>query len=293
MRRALLILVLTLGLATGLPAQKSQSETAAGKHPPQAKTQAEYKDYNTAFASSGGEAMEKAADAFAAKYPDSELRAILYSQAMRQYQQENNPGKMLAMGEKVLTFDPDNTVALVLTATVMSDDLTESDPGQANSLPSADGKERDKKIAEIRKNSSRALETVDSGFASPAGATPEQITAYKNRLRSMAHSALGITNLKTGDNPGAEKEFKVAAELIQAEPDPFVFYHLALAQDHQGKYAEALASVDQAMKSAGSAPDLAKLAAGERERLLKLTGANAPSSPSQAPEQPSPARPPQ
>jgi tetratricopeptide (TPR) repeat protein len=293
MRQPLLILVLTLGLAAALPAQKPQPGPAAGKHPPQAKTQAEYKDYNTAFATSGGEAMEKAADAFAVKYPDSELRAILYSQAMRQYQQENNSGKMLAMGEKVLTLDPDNTVALVLTATVMSDDLTESDSGQAGSSPSGDEKERDKKIAEIRKNSSRALETVDSGFASPAGATPEQITAYKNRLRSMAHSALGITNLKTGDNPGAEKEFKMAAELIQAEPDPFVFYHLALAQDHQGKYAEALASVDQALKSAGSAPDLAKLASGERERLVKLADTNTSTSPSQAPAQPSPARPPQ
>jgi tetratricopeptide (TPR) repeat protein len=291
MRRPLLILVVMLDLASGLPAQKPQSEAPAGKHPPQAKTQAEYKDYNTAFASSGGEAMERAADAFAAKYPDSELRAILYSQAMRQYQQENNPGKMLAMGEKVLTFDPNNTVALVLTATVMSDDLTESDSGPANASPSGDNKGRDGQIAIIRKNASRALETVDSGFASPAGATPEQITAYKNRLRSMAHSALGITNLKTGDNSGAEKEFKMAAELIQAEPDPFVFYHLALAQDHQGKYPEALASVDQALKSAGSAPDLAKLASGERERLVKLTGANAPTSPSQAPEQPSP-RPP-
>jgi tetratricopeptide (TPR) repeat protein len=293
MRRLLLILVLTLGLAPGLFPQNPQSGAPAGKHPPQAKSQAEYKDYNTAFTTSGAEAMEKAADAFAAKYPDSELRAILYSQALRQYQQENNPGKMLAMGEKVLTFDPDNTVALVLTATMMSDDLTESDPGQANALPSGDSKERDRQIATIRKNAGRALETVDSGFASPAGATPEQITAYKNRLRSMAHSALGITDLKSGDNPGAEKEFKMAAELIQAEPDPFVFYHLALAQDHQGKYAEALTSVDQALKSAGSAPDLAKLATGEKERLVKLTGANAPSSPSQAPDQPSPARPPQ
>src|SRR5215471_14518551 len=205
MRRPLLILVVTLGLALSLPAQKPQSETAAGKHPPQAKTQAEYKDYNTAFATSGAEATEKAADAFAAKYPDSELRGFLYSQAMRQYQQENNPGKMLAMGEKVLTFDPDNTVALVLTATVMSDDLTEADA--AGSSAPGDDTARNKQIAAIRKNAGRALETVDSSFAAPVGATPEQVTAYKNRLRSMAHSALGITSLKTGDNPGAEKEF--------------------------------------------------------------------------------------
>ena len=87
------------------------------RHTPQAKTQPEYADYNAANAISGGAAMEKAANDFAAKYPDSELRSILYSKAMHNYQAENNPDKMLAMGEKVLAYDPDNPVALVLTAT--------------------------------------------------------------------------------------------------------------------------------------------------------------------------------
>ena len=271
MRRPLLILVLTLGLATGLPAQKPQSATAAGKHPPQAKTQAEYKDYNTAFASSSGEATEKAADAFAAKYPDSELRAILYSQAMRQYQQENNPGKMLAMGEKVLTLDADNAVALVLTATVLSDNLSDSD------------QDRTAKVTEIKKNATRALDTADTSFTPGPGNTAEQIAAYKTTLRSMAHSALGIMYLKTGDNVAAEKELRVAADLNKTQPDAYNWYHLALAQDHQEKYQEALASVDRALEYAASNPDLAKLAAGERERLIKLTTASPGPSPSPTP----------
>ena len=289
MTRVFLTLVTMLALAPRLPAQNAQPGASGGKHPPQAKTQAEYKDFNAASSTSGGDGLEKAADAFAGKYPDSELRPILYAQAMRQYELESNSAKMLAMGEKVLVYDPDNVVALVLTATVMSDDLTQVDPGQAGSASAGDNQEREQKIAAIRKNAGRALATVDSSFTAPAGTTPEQITAYKNRLRSMAHSALGITNLKTDDNAGAEKEFKTAAELGQAEPDPFVFYHLALAQDHQKKYSEALASVDQALKSAGSAPDLAKLASGERERLVKLTGTDTP--PGAPAAQPSPAKP--
>jgi tetratricopeptide (TPR) repeat protein len=245
------------------------STTPPARRPPQAKTQQEYADYNTAYAISGGATMEKAASDFDAKYPASELRPLLYSKAMHEYQNENNPAKMQAMGEKILTLDPDNSIALVLTATVLADSLNDAD------------KDHEQKINEILKNSNHALQTIDAAFVAPQGATPEQIAAYKSTLQSMAHSALGIMELKIGDDPGAEKDLKTAADLNKTQPDPYIWYHLALAQDHQKKYTEALASVDQALHYTGSNPDLGKLALGERERLLKLT-----SGPSAPPPQP-------
>src|SRR5579859_4213132 len=111
------------------------------EHKPQAKTQAEYNDYTHACALSGGAVLEKSAFEYAAKYPASELSGYLYSKAMHEYQNENNPGKVLAMGEKVLELDPDNPIALVLTATVLSDSLSDGDSDRA------------KKSAEIRRNS--------------------------------------------------------------------------------------------------------------------------------------------
>lgn len=234
--------------------------TPGGKRPPQAKSQAEYKDYNTAYAITGGAAMEKAANDFSDRYPQSELRSYLYSKAMHEYQNENQPDKMLAMGEKVLALDPDNPIALILTATVLSDSLSDSDPN------------RQQKVAEIRKNANHALQSVENDFVPPANATPEQVTAYKNTLVSMAHSAIGITDLKMGDDSGAEKELQSAADLVKTQPDPYIWYHLALSQDHQNKYAAALESVKQALRYTNSNPDLDKLAQGERDRLMKLTG---------------------
>src|SRR5579864_4905346 len=119
--------------------------TPSPKRPPQAKTQAEYADYNAAQALAGGAAEEKAADDFAARYPDSELRAYLYLKAMHDYQNENNPAKIMAMGEKTLSLDPDNSIALVLTATVLSDSLSDADL------------DREQKISEIRRNANHAL----------------------------------------------------------------------------------------------------------------------------------------
>lgn len=277
MKQLSLVLVIVLALAAGsiltpawaTPAQSGGSSAAqkpaatptpqGGRRLLQAKSQQEFKDYNAAYAITGGRQMEAAADSFAAKYPQSELRATLYTKAMNEYQMENSNDKMLAMAEKVLSLDPDNPIALVLTASVLADKLTETDPDP-------------QEIAEIKKNAGHALETIETGMTPPAQATPEQIAAYKNMLRSMAYSSLGILELKSGDDPGAERDMKAAADLTKAAPDPFVWYHLALAQDHQKKYTEALASVEQALRCMGSNADLGQLANGERDRLRKLTG---------------------
>jgi tetratricopeptide (TPR) repeat protein len=258
-------LVILCWLSAALMAQQptgsnSKQAQPAGKRVPQAKTHPEFNDYNAAYAIAGGAASERAADDFSAKYPESELRSFLYSKAMHEYQNENNPEKMLSVGEKVLRLDPDNSIALVLTATVLADSLSEADT------------DRQAKIERARKNASHALDTVDSGFVPPANATPEQVTVYKSTLQSMAHSALGIVALKTADDAGAEKELKLSADLNQSQPDPYIWYHLALAQDHQKKYPEALASINRALQVIGANADLGNLARGEQTRLLTLTG---------------------
>jgi tetratricopeptide (TPR) repeat protein len=261
MKKFVFILTVLLFLAS-LAAQTTAP--AGQKLPPQAKTPKEYADYNTAYAVSGGVAMEKAATDFAAAYPDSELRVYLYAKAMHEYQNENNAAKMLEIGRRVVALDPDNSIALVLTANVLADGLSDADA------------DRPQKIAEIRKNSEHALQTIDAGFVAPQNATPDQIAEYKDTLRSMARSALGIMELKSNDDAAAEKDLNTAAELSKKAPDPYVWYHLALAQDHQKKYAEALTSITQALQHMGSNADLGKLADGERKRLLQLTGGTPP-----------------
>ena len=255
------------GLALAQQATPTPAKT--GRRVPEAKTHQEFNDYNAAYALSGGAQVEKAADDFSAKYPASELKAFLYAKALHEYQNEENTAKMLTVGRRVLQLDPENTIALVLNATVLADGLKDDDP------------DRQQKIAEIKKDAGHALETVDSSFAPPANATPEQVTAYKKTLQSMAHSALGITALKTDDNATAEQELKLAAELNVTQPDPYIWYHLALAQDHLEKYPEALISVNRAVEYAGNS-DLADLARNERKRLLlknHLGGAETPNQP--------------
>lgn len=253
-------LFFVLLLAVSVTAQQpSAPAVQPAPHTPRAKSPAEFQDYSTAAALTGGAAVEKAAKDFAAKYPQSELRENLYLRAMHEYQTENQPAKIVAMAEKVLELDPDNSVALVLTATALSDQLKENDPDQ-------------EKVKEILTNANLALQTIDTSFVPPVPVSPEQLAAYKNMLKATAHSALGLTNMKMGNNPGAEKEFKAALDTNPAQPDPYTYYHLALAQERQKKFPEALASANEGLKHAGSDAAVTQVLTEERDKMSKETG---------------------
>ncbi|HEX3094633.1 MAG TPA: hypothetical protein VHW72_18490 [Candidatus Angelobacter sp.] len=247
------------------PPSSGAQETADVRRP-QARSEQERDDFNAAYALTGAAAVETAANGFAAKYPASELRRYLYSSAMVQYQRENNPSKMLAMGERVLELDPDNPLALVLTAMALADSLTDRD------------RDREKKIVAIKRNAIRGIQAAEAGYSGNSGTAP----LYKTTLQAMAYSALGIMKLKTGDDAGAEKELKTAAELAKVRPDAYIWYHLALAQDHRKKYTAALGSIQQALQLASSDPELQQLAEVEFERLAglaKRTGNQSPTEP--------------
>src|SRR5215472_10403557 len=140
MQRLPLVPMALLALSLGAMAPASRAMQRTSPAPIHAKSQQELADYKADYSLNGGSAMEQAAISFAQKYPESELRLYLFARAMREYQRENNAAGIQRMGERVLALDPDHTVALVLTATALADSLWPSDP------------DRDKKIAEIKKN---------------------------------------------------------------------------------------------------------------------------------------------
>src|SRR5271166_5020669 len=189
MKRAALIVIMLSAvslIAAQDKAQPATSQAAAttapppGKRPPQAKTQPEFDAFNAAINSrTDAAAMEKAADDFAAKFPASELRVLLYQTARRVYQSANNPDKEYEMAQKELKLDPDSPEALIGAAEVIAEKTRDTDL------------DKDQRWAEAQKDAQRALETVDTDVAIPAGVTQDKIDAYKKYLRSSAYSILG------------------------------------------------------------------------------------------------------
>lgn len=266
-RRAIIILAL-LGISAGSFGQtKPATQTApagqtaapAGKRPPQAKTQEEFAAFNAAKALTDPAAQEKAADDFATKFPDSELRPLLYKQVMHSYQQANNADKMLAMSQKVLTFDADDPEALLGVSQVLAERTHDTDL------------DKDQKIAEARKDAQRALVTVDTDVPS-AGYPPDQLTAYKGFVRSEAYEILGTLDFNAKAWADAEANLKKSIDALPQQPDPVAVFRLSVAMDMQNKYPDALKYANQAVdltKPGTSAGDAARK---EKDRLVQLIG---------------------
>jgi tetratricopeptide (TPR) repeat protein len=268
---------------TNQPKQPSQANTQsgtqqgaaaapAGKRPPQAKTQPEFDAYQAAMKNANDPvAMEKAADDFAAKFPESELRVLLYRTAMHGYQTANNAEKMLDTAQKVLKIDPDDPEALIGAAEVITERTRDTDL------------DKDQRLAEAQKDAQQALQTIDTDVAIPAGTPQERIDAYKGFLRSSAYSILGTLAFNQKNYTEAEAQFRKSIDAYPSQPDPVVVLRLAIALDNQGKYPDALKEANRAVELTQENTSAGTLARRERDRLVQLTGGTNPAPASKPP----------
>jgi hypothetical protein len=251
------------GQAGGQAAAGQAAAAPAGKRPPQAKTQPEFDAYKAAVALTDPAAQEKAAADFATKYPESELRSVLYKAVMHGYQQANNADKMLEMAQKVLSFDPDDPEALIGVAQVLAERTRDTDL------------DRDQRLDEARKDAERALSTIDTDLPT-SGYPPEQLKAYKDFLRSDAYTILGTIDFNKKDWPNAESNLRKSIDAYPQQPDPIAVFRLSVALDMQSKYPEALKYANQAVGLTKEGTNAGDAARKEKDRLTQLTGGAAP-----------------
>lgn len=279
MRRAAVVIAV-LGMCAGLVAQdKGATQTPAagqgqaaqaqnapsGKRPPQAKTQPEFEAYKAAIALTDAAAAEKAADDFAAKFPDSELRVVLYKSAMQKYQQANNADKMMEMAQKALTYDQDDPESLVAVSEVLAERTRDTDL------------DKDQRLAESKKDAERALQTVDTDLPT-VGVSAEQLAAYKGFLRSEAYAVLGSLASGAKNWPDAEADLRKSIDAYPQQVDPVAVLRLAVALDMQNKIPEGLKYANQAVDLTKDHPDspAGKAARAEQDRLTRLNAGSAP-----------------
>jgi tetratricopeptide (TPR) repeat protein len=235
-----------------------QAAAPAGKRPPQAKTQDEFAAYKAAAALTDPAAQDKAADDFAAKFPDSELRALLYRAVVASYQRANDADKMLATSQKLLTLDPDDPQALLGVAQVLAERTHDTDL------------DKDQRLAEARKDAQRALATVDTDL--PAGLTPETVDVFKGYVRSEAYEILGTLDFNAKTWADAEGNLRKSIDAYPQEVDPIAVFRLSVALDMQGKYPEAMKYANQAVGLTKEGTAAGKAARDEKDRLTQLTG---------------------
>ena len=239
---------------------QAPSSTAGGHKLLQAKSQDELKAYQNATSKADPAQMETAADAFAAKYPSSELKATLFVRAMNLYGQANNSEKLIELGRKAIAADPTNSVSLVQVGTALVEGTRDTDM------------DRDQRLAEAAKDAQGAIDNI-SQLMVPPDATPERIAAVKASIITMAYDALGMVDLNKGDPAGAEQQFLKAVDASKAQPEAIIFLRLSVAQDKLKKYPEALDSASKALQYAPQGSAAQNLAKQQQERLQKLMAA--------------------
>jgi tetratricopeptide (TPR) repeat protein len=251
--------------ATPSGAAAGQTAAPQGKRMPAAKTQPEYQAFNTAYALTDAAAQEKAADDFAAKFPDSELRVVLYKATMQKYQATNNGDKMVEMAQKALSFDPDDPEALVGVAQVLAERTRDTDL------------DKDQKLAEAKKDAERALVTVETDVPT-VGIPPEKVDLFKRYIKSESYAILGTLASNAKNYPEAETNLRKSIDVFPEQVDSVAVLRLAVALDMQNKIPDAMKYANQAVdltKDHADSP-AGKAARAEQDRLTKLSGGTAP-----------------
>lgn len=274
------------GQTQGQPAANSASPNPAqtpatgGSRILQAKSQDELKAYQDAIAKTDPAEMAAAADAFAAKYPNSEMRGALYGRAMSLYGQANNAEKLVEEGRKAIAADPTNPVPLVQVAAVLAETARDTDL------------DREQRLDEAAKDAQAAIDNINTGLIIPPNTPPERVAGAKTSILTMAYDTIGMINLSKKDYAAAEQALLKAADTSKANPEAVVYLRLSVAQDNLKKYPQALESANKAVQLSPPGSTAQNLAKQQQARMQKLTEAAGGSSTATPPAAtPAPAKP--
>jgi tetratricopeptide (TPR) repeat protein len=261
-------------------APANQQAAPTGNRVLQAKSQEELKAYQDASTKTDPAEMEAAADAFAAKYPNSEMKGTLYVRAMGLFAQTNNSEKTVEAGKKAIAADPSNPVALVQVASVLAETTRDTDL------------DRDQRLDEAAKDAQAAIDNINTGLVVPPNAPPERVAAYKTSILTRAYDTLGMVNLNKKNFSAAEQALLKAADISKANPEAVVYLRLSVAQDQLKEYPKALDSATKAVQYAPAGSTVQNLAKQQQSRVQKLAEAASAPSPGTTPAAaPAPAKP--
>src|ERR1035437_4283378 len=108
--------------------------------------------YTTLFrsvAKSDTTEMEQAADAFAQKYPNSDLRVVLYNNLMNTYRNGGATDRAIAAGRKSLAIDPTDPVPNVMVALSLAQTTRDTDLDKGD------------RLTEASRDAQRAIDNID------------------------------------------------------------------------------------------------------------------------------------
>jgi len=264
---ALSLLCTSFSYAQGgftLSGQDQKPDPKAAKGQPTAKTQEEFKDYQAAMQLPDGPTLEKTAQEFETKYPQSDLRSLVWVRCMMLYYGGGNAGKTATIGHKVLALDPDNVQASIITAHAMTYVIRDSDV------------DMDVKLAEAKKLAENGIAGIKDKLPLPPDIAPAKAEQVRNMMRSIGLSTLGDIAYKSKDYATGEKDYLDSIKTDPEGVDEMTYFYLAASQDKLQKYSEAMKNIEKVIAAAPAGSALSAKANEEKTRLKQLMANPAP-----------------
>jgi len=221
---------------------------AAGEKKPAWKTTEEYNAYQAAFNEKDPNKKIALAEAFLAKYTDTDFKDLAYLQELAAYQQLGNGPKAIEAGEKALAVNPDNLDALRYVSFALPFVFKPTDPDAAT------------KLSRAETESKHALDLLQK-LQKPENVSSEQLNQAIKGLRSVFNGTLGFVALQRKDYPGAITFLKTAAEDDPGNNLTFSMLGQAYLQSSPPDYDNGIWSLARsvALAKASSSPNAAAL----------------------------------
>jgi len=221
--------------------------------PPVAGEEKAFKAFKSFQAIPNSDAAKKiqSGESFIQKFPTSDYRSYVYATLTVNYFSTNQPDKAIAAGAKSLELNPND----IYTMGVLSQALARLyNPSQPDATRLDKAEQYGKKAVELAPT-----------LKKPDTASQEAFDASKETALAMAHSGLGLVDIRKGNAAGAIQELDLATKLGH-DRDPANLYLLGFANEGAGHFTEAAAAFHRCAAVGGNMQDTCKKAEGEAQK---------------------------
>ena len=227
---------------------------------PKPKSAKEVEAINTMFKAPPGDEQIAAAEALLTNFADTEFKSLALFLEADSYARKGQFEKSIVFGERSIEADPHAYQAMLLLARQYAAHTGENDL------------DKEEKLNKATKYANDAMAAIPNA-PKPNPAIPDaQWDAAKKDYTAQAHEALGMIADVRKKYDVAATEYKTSID-GQSTPDPATMVRYAIAEEHLGKFDEAIATLDKVIADPNSQPAVKQYATNEKTKAMAAKNA--------------------
>jgi tetratricopeptide (TPR) repeat protein len=236
------------------------SAASAFQKQPKPKSQKEVDAINAMFSATTPDAQIAAAENLLSTFADTEFKPLALFMEADDYSRKGQFEKSIVFAEQALAADPQNYQAMLLLARQYAAHTTDNDL------------DKEEKLTKATKYANDAMGVIPTAPKPSAQLPDDKWEAAKKDYMAQAHEALGMVADVRKKYDVAATEYKTALD-GPATPDPATMVRYAVAEEHLGKFDEAIEMLDKAIADPNSQPAVKQIATNEKAKATALKNA--------------------